>query len=328
MDCAACGTPNSDREDFCHNCGKRFADPEPVTRVAPAEPSWSYRGPGKVCFACGAISPAQETLCQSCGKTLAERPAPAVAAAELVVSAEPARRTVATPSVPAGPSYREGRKRCLSCGAINPFAAKHCDRCGKTWTLAAPTPAKQRTASRQGGQLLVPRDASLPSFCIKCGQPAKGEPVVQTFWAEGDWDSHGSYGGGWADLIVNLAVLTSPVVLAILAVPVLVGAGVERASDEPFFVFVPLCREHRQRYEGYRTAAWTLTLGAVPAAILVGLGVGEEGPGAALVTIVALAAAAAIAWHLARLLRAKGVGSSFGMFTGACQEFLSRVPSQ
>lgn len=329
MDCAACGTPNSDQEDFCQNCGKRFADPEPVTRVAPVEPSWAYRGSGKVCFACGAISPAQETLCQSCGKTLVEGSAPAATAAEPVVSAEPARRAAATPSAPAGPSYREGRKRCLSCGAINPYEAKHCDRCGKAWTLAAATPAKQRAAYRQGGQLLVPSGASLPAFCIKCGQPAKGEPVVQTFWPERDWDSHGSHGSGWADLIVDLIVLASPVVvLATLAIPAIVSAGMEKATDDPFFLSVPLCREHRQRYEGYRTAAWTLTLGAIPAAILVGLQTGEEGPGTALVTMLIVAAAAAIAWRLAGLLRAKGVDSSFGIFTGACEEFLSRVPSQ
>lgn len=252
-------------------------------------------------------------------------PERAAADASAAVDPSPEPAGAALPPQPT-PAYVEGRKRCLACGAINPYEAKHCGRCGKTWTLAAATPAKQRTAYRQGGKLLVPRDASLPLFCIKCGQPANGEPVVQTF--RPDRDSQGSDGVHWSHWIDWIFLFLPAAALAIVAAAAIVIAGIGKASGDPFFVSVPLCREHRQRYEGYQAAAWMLTLGAIPAAILVGFLAGEEGPGAALMTVVALAAAAAIAWRLARLLHAKGVDSSFAILTGACEEFLSRLRSE
>ena len=39
-----------------------------------------------------------------------------------------------------------------------------------------------QTVYRDGDKLDVPRGASLPPYCVKCGMPSSGDPIQKTFF--------------------------------------------------------------------------------------------------------------------------------------------------
>lgn len=232
---------------------------------------------------------------------------------------------------------------CPACGASNSDQEAFCRNCGNLFSVSgvvdAPDPAERAglgaasegaatpgapSAYREGDNLMVPKDAKLPAFCIKCGQPAGDEPVLQSFRSDVDWADANDFYRSWVGWIFYLL---SPVNLAVISIIRVIVKSAAESADDQFSLFVPLCAVHRQSYERFRTAAWTLFLGALPAAFLVGTAThGPNGLFAGFLTGLVIVIAASIAWRLAGPLRAAEHDRTFAIFTGAGEQFLEKLP--
>ena len=203
---------------------------------------------------------------------------------------------------------------CIACGAQNSDQDKFCARCGKPLVAAAgqiaaaasAVPVMPAAACRQGDKLIVPKGAPLPNYCVKCGQPVTGELFKKTFY----WHNP------WLFLLVLVNILVYAIVSMIL----------RKRAD----LALPLCDDHRQRRKNLLIATWVLGLGFIPGGILAGSLIHDSDTAVAvgLLTGFLLLIAAFVTGGMSAVLRPREITDSSATFTGACEQFLSLLPSR
>jgi len=207
---------------------------------------------------------------------------------------------------------------CIACGAQNSDQDKFCMRCGKPlvtaasgqFAAAAPVfPAAPAAAYRQGTKLVVPKGAPLPPYCVKCGEPVTGELYKKTYYWHTPW----------------LWLLAALGFLGLIALAI-VSMAIRKRAD----LAIPLCDEHRQRRKNLLAAAWVLALGFFPAGILVGSLIGDRDAavGFGILTGFLLFVAAIVAGVMSVVLRPTQITDTFGLFSGASEQFLAKLPSR
>jgi len=222
---------------------------------------------------------------------------------------------------------------CTQCGTSNSQTARFCVQCGAALAgnaativgappitpgtvvtphhasnpavLAAGTPAAAPRLRREGSLLVVPRDAKLPPYCVKCGQPAE-KYIRKTF--------------GWHQPWLYLLIFLGVLLYAIVATIVMKRQRVE----------VPLCATHRKRRTGFLLAGWLLLAGFIPLGVIVGsLGPGDDMAGVGfLVGFVAFIASLVFFVLGARLLVPKNIDDYQATFAGASPVFLQYAEAQ
>jgi hypothetical protein len=203
---------------------------------------------------------------------------------------------------------------CIACGAQNSDQDKFCARCGKPLVAAAgqiaaaaaALPVMPAAACRQGDKLIVPKGAPLPNYCVKCGQPVTGELFKKTFY----WHNP------WLFLLVLVNILVYAIVSMIL----------RKRAD----LALPLCDDHRQRRKNLLIATWVLGLGFIPGGILAGSLIhdSDTAVGVGLLTGFLLLIAAFVTGGMSAVLRPREITDSSATFSGACEQFLSLLPSR
>jgi len=207
---------------------------------------------------------------------------------------------------------------CIACGAPNSEQEKFCQRCGKPlvtaagaqFAAAAPAvPAAPTAAYRQGNKLVVPKGAPLPPYCVKCGEPVTGELYRKTYYWHTPW----------------LWLLAALGLLGIIALAI-VSMIIRKRAD----LTLALCDEHRQRRKNLLIATWVLALGFIPAGILVGSMIGDTDAavGFGILTGFLLFVAAIVTGVMSAVLRPTEITEFSGTFSGAGEQFLSKLPSR
>ncbi len=155
--------------------------------------------------------------------------------------------------------------------------------------------------TRRGKDLNVPRSASLPANCLKCGAPAT-VPWRRKFYWHAPW-------------LYVLILFPGLLIYAIVALIV-------RKQME---LNLPLCDSHHADRKRYKTMALVMILGCIPAGIL--LGYASEALG--WVTGSAMFVAAIVFYALCGLgMRATKIDDNGGTFRGAGPAFLDLLPEQ
>lgn len=208
---------------------------------------------------------------------------------------------------------------CIACGAQNSDQDQFCNRCGKPLVTgvgaqvaaaaaaAAPAvPAMPAVAYRKGNRLVVPKGATLPSYCVKCGQPVTGPPFQKTFY--------------WHNPLLFLLVLVN----------ILVYAIVSMILRKRFDLAVPMCPEHLQRRKNLLIATWVLGLGFIPGGILAGSLIHDSDTAVAvgLLTGFLMLIAACVTGAMSVLLRPREITDVSATFSGVCEQFLAMLPSR
>ncbi len=156
-------------------------------------------------------------------------------------------------------------------------------------------------ASRRGKDVFVPRSASLPASCIKCGASAT-KPWRQKFY----WHSP------WLYLLIFLNLLIYAIVALIV-----------RKQME---LNLPLCDAHHQDRKRNRLMALIMILGAIPVGIALGTMASEA---LGWITGVLMFLASVVFYVMSGLgVRATKIDENGGVFRGACAKFLDLLPAQ
>ncbi len=170
-------------------------------------------------------------------------------------------------------------------------------------TLGISPPIGQVT--RKGKTLIVPRGATLPSCCVKCGIPTEGEPIMHTF----RWHNP------WVALLAFLGVL----------IYVIVAMVITKKMD----LAVPLCGAHRERRKTFLIIGLVLLAASVPAGIGIGrLAGGPDDTGWSLLAIfILLVTALVLLLPMRNLLRPTYIDEIGARFENAGRDFLDMIPS-
>ncbi len=202
---------------------------------------------------------------------------------------------------------------CNHCGEWNSEGSRYCRACGHDITTAlrserAPVsreiPASPELAVnvfRDGSDLQIERGAQLPSFCIKCGRPA-------------------------VDFIRKTFAWHSPWLATLAAFGLGTYVGVSYLASKTMTLKLPLCSAHLKRRR--------LVLKVFVALIVAGFCLLIFGsflpPDYAVATLgagVLVIFASLYLWPLAgEVVRATVIRPEYGVFRGAGEEFLERIP--
>jgi hypothetical protein len=163
-----------------------------------------------------------------------------------------------------------------------------------------------QTVYRDGDKLEVPRGASLPPYCVKCGMPSAGDPIPKTFF--------------WHHPMLFLLVLFNLLIYAIVAMIV----------RKRFDLAVPLCEAHKA---SRKTTTWVgllLLVAGIPGALIIGsLFGGDDGIAwALLLSIVLLVAGLLVLAMGRRMLIPKRIEPTRAIFAGAGDIFLNMLPTK
>jgi hypothetical protein len=141
----------------------------------------------------------------------------------------------------------------------------------------------------------------LPPFCVKCGQPASGNPIVKRF----SWHHPAVY------LLILVALLIYVIVALIVRKTIRVG--------------VPLCAQHAQRRSLWITLAWVLPLiGIADAFVLPRFTVD---PDWIVLLVVAFILAGLVIWAVVgNPIRPRSIDNFSAEFSGFCEPFLEQIP--
>jgi hypothetical protein len=141
----------------------------------------------------------------------------------------------------------------------------------------------------------------LPPVCVKCGQPAPGEPVVKTF----SWHHPALY------LLILIAVLIYVIVALVVRKTIRVG--------------VPLCSRHAQRRKVWVTLSCSLPLiGIADAFVLPRF---DMDPGWVVLIVVGFLLVGLVCWIIAsNPIRPCSIDSFRAEFSGFCDAFLDHIP--
>ena len=157
-------------------------------------------------------------------------------------------------------------------------------------------------ASRRGKELFVPRSASLPASCVKCGAAAT-TPWRKKFYWHTPW-------------LFLLIIFPGLLIYAIVALIV-------RKNME---LNLPLCETHHIDRKRYRLIGHFMLIGCIPAGIGLGMMASET---LGWVTGVLMFFVALIFFVVSGLgFRVTKIDEHGGVFRGACEPFLDRLPQQ
>jgi hypothetical protein len=203
---------------------------------------------------------------------------------------------------------------CANCGVSNSDSARFCAKCGTALGGSAPLVAGGAAAAlgapagglrRDGDLLLVGRGATLPPYCVKCGQPAE-KFVSKNF--------------GWHSPWLYLLILLNVLIYAIIATVVMKRMKLD----------VPLCAEHRRRRTRLLWAGGLLLAGALPLGITIGvMGNSDDMVGVGVLVGFACFIASIVLLVMGNLLmRPKVIDENQAIFTGVNPAFLQYVGAQ
>jgi hypothetical protein len=181
-----------------------------------------------------------------------------------------------------------------------------------------PLPPLRRTASivegkcqvaspvgvlRDGKNIIVPRGARFPNFCIKCGEPARTNLQKRMYW-------HPS----WLVILIFLGLLPYAIVVLV----------VRTKMD----LTLPLCTLHQEKYKTRRRVSLAILIASIGLLLLcvylsddnipIALGLGLVG-----------VLTAGVVWEIAStLLRANLIDAEKGSFRGANEGFIQKCPQR
>ena len=157
-------------------------------------------------------------------------------------------------------------------------------------------------ATRRGKELIVPRNASLPPFCIKCGVSATVPWRKKFYWHN--------------PLLYLMVIFPGLLIYAIVAMIV-------RKQME---LNLPLCETHHADRKRYKLLGTLMILGCIPAGIVLGVYV-SEGLGWATGTLMFLASV--VFYVMTNMgIGPRKIDEYGGEFRGACDAFLDKLPLQ
>jgi len=162
----------------------------------------------------------------------------------------------------------------------------------------APSPLQ---ASRNGKKLNVPRGASLPAQCIKCGAPAQ-KPWRKKFYWHAPW-------------LFILVIFPGLLIYAIVALIV-------RKNME---LNVPLCDRHHSDRKRFVTLGAVMLIGFIPVGVI--LGVAGMDAGYASLVALAMFIVGVVFYSKAQFMRPTNIDDQGGTFTGAADQFLNGLPA-
>jgi len=164
---------------------------------------------------------------------------------------------------------------------------------------AAPAAAR---IYRDGKNVIVMRGAELPLICLRCGQPATGGLLLKKFY--------------WHERWLYLLLLPGVIWYAIAALIV------RKRMD----LAVPLCVQHRYRYQQLRRAAILMMIGS-GIFVIVSFFVSADYLIYPMLAFFLLLLAGVIAWLVAGLfLTPKFIDATLGVFSGPGERFLEQLP--
>lgn len=204
--------------------------------------------------------------------------------------------------------------QCPKCGLTNQDSVQQCD-CGFRFVgdpaasdegravanfRVMGVTSRARPASRDGRILVVERGATLPPNCVKCGLPAaKGFRTKQFTWH-------------------------SPALYLLAFCGLLLYFIVALIVRKKLSVSFALCDEHLRSYGRLKRIAAGLLLGFIPAGFVIGAWSG----GWAALVMATMVIAGAVVFSLADgPLTAERIDEGVGRFRGACDSFLSLLPT-
>jgi hypothetical protein len=170
---------------------------------------------------------------------------------------------------------------------------------------AAQKPAEgtQSQIFRDGNKLVVPKGASLPLYCVKCGS-TEATMVDKSF--------------RWMNPWYYLLLLLGFGILLIVLVYLIFGKKVKLS--------IPLCGSHRQYMRRLKIAAMVLLVGCIPVGVLFSQLIGEpDGDGWGILIGILMVLGGLIAVHLQSPLQATRIDDDRATMKGACEAFLSRL---
>jgi hypothetical protein len=164
---------------------------------------------------------------------------------------------------------------------------------------AAPAPTG---VYRDGKNLIVMRGAELPPICVRCGQAATGGLLLRKLY--------------WHERWLYLLLIPGVIWYAIAAL------FVRKRMD----LAVPLCVQHRYRYQQLRRAAILLMI-AGGICVIVSFFVSADYLIYPMVACFVLLLAGVITWLVAGLfLVPKYMDAALGVFSGPGEQFLAQLP--
>ena len=166
---------------------------------------------------------------------------------------------------------------------------------------AAPTPA---IAQRDGKKLYLPRFASLPPNCVKCGQPAD-KPFRKKFFWHPSW-----------------------MYIMILFPGLLIYAIVVLIVRKTMELDVPICAHHHGERKRFKIIGAVLLLGAIPGGMILNMAIGISEGAAWAVGIIAFLGGLVFLGRAGSVMSPKMIDDTHGEFGGVSAEFLKLLPER
>ncbi|HUR36310.1 MAG TPA: hypothetical protein VM009_00735 [Terriglobales bacterium] len=166
---------------------------------------------------------------------------------------------------------------------------------------AAPSPA---IAQRDGKKLYLPRFASLPPNCVKCGQPAEKPFRKKFFW-------HPS----WLYIMILF-----PGLLIYAIVALIVRKNME--------LDVPICEQHHGERKRFQIIGALLMIGSIPGGMILNMAVGISEGGSWIVGVISFLAGAIFIGRAGSVMSPKKIDDTHGEFGGVSEEFLKLLPER
>jgi len=155
---------------------------------------------------------------------------------------------------------------------------------------------------RDGKNLIVTRGAELPLICVRCGRPATGGRLLKKYYWHPRW----------------LFILLLPGIIWYVIAALLMRKRMDLA--------VPLCAEHRMRYQNMRLASILMMIGS-SIFVIASFFVSADNLIYPMLAFFLLLLAGFITWLVAGLfLTPKFMDSSIGVFSGPGEQFLAQLP--
>ena len=155
---------------------------------------------------------------------------------------------------------------------------------------------------RDAKNLIVTRGAELPLICVRCGQPATGGRLLKKFYWHERW----------------IFLLLIPGIIWYVIAALLMRKRMDLA--------VPLCAEHRMRYQNMRLASILMMIGS-SIFVIASFFVSADNLIYPMLAFFLLLLAGFITWLVAGLfLTPKFMDSSIGVFSGPGEQFLAQLP--
>lgn len=155
---------------------------------------------------------------------------------------------------------------------------------------------------RDAKNLIVTRGAELPLICVRCGQPATGGRLLKKFYWHERW----------------IFLLLIPGIIWYVIAALLIRKRMDLA--------VPLCAEHRMRYQNMRLASILMMIGS-SIFVIASFFVSADNLIYPMLAFFLLLLAGFITWLVAGLfLTPKFMDSSIGVFSGPGEQFLAQLP--